>query len=144
MKSVIIVSGYFDPLHVGHTEYLRKAKDLGGTLVAIVNNDKQAELKKGHSFMSEDDRLEIVRSIKYVDRALKAVDEDSSVCQTLRYLRDEYKWDSLIFAKGGDRHIDEIPEREVCEELGIYIKEGLGKKIRSSSAIVRDEKTKSE
>ena len=66
-EKVVIVSGYFDPLHIGHLEYFRLAKELGDKLVVIVNNDKQCELKKGESFMNERDRLEIVFELGMVD-----------------------------------------------------------------------------
>ena len=65
--TVVAVSGYFDPLHVGHLEYLEMAKQLGDKLIVIVNNDKQALLKKGKSFMNENDRAEIVSALKCVD-----------------------------------------------------------------------------
>ena len=64
---IVAVSGYFDPLHVGHIEYLEMAKSLGDKLIVIVNNDNQAALKKGKSFMNEEDRLTIVASLKCVD-----------------------------------------------------------------------------
>ncbi len=69
-EKVVIVSGYFDPLHIGHLEYFRLAKELGDKLVVIVNNDKQCELKKGESFMNERDRLEIVFELGMVDEVL--------------------------------------------------------------------------
>ena len=80
-EKVVIVSGYFDPLHIGHLEYFRLAKELGDKLVVIVNNDKQCELKKGESFMNERDRLEIVFELGMVDEVFLSCDEDSSVCK---------------------------------------------------------------
>jgi len=126
----VVVSGYFDPLHVGHIELLEKAKALGDWLIVIVNNDKQAELKKGKSFMSEEDRVKIISSLKAVDQAFLAIDKDGSVCESLRQLNPD------VFANGGDRLNDEIPEAKICEELDIEIIDGLGQKIRSSSEIV--------
>jgi cytidyltransferase-like protein len=126
----VAVSGYFDPLHVGHIEFFEKAKALGDWLIVIVNNDKQAELKKGKSFMSEDDRLKIISSLRYVDQTFLAVDDDKTVCMSLAELKPH------IFANGGDRLNDEIPEVQVCEDLGIEIVDGLGEKIRSSSEMV--------
>ena len=66
-EKVVIVSGYFDPIHVGHLEYLQMASQLGDTLLVIINNDEQAILKKGESFMSEKDRMEIVFALECVD-----------------------------------------------------------------------------
>ena len=68
---VVAVSGYFDPIHVGHLEYLKMAKNLGDKLIVIVNSDYQAGLKKGTSFMPEDDRLEIVKSLRCVDEVVE-------------------------------------------------------------------------
>ena len=124
---VVATSGYFDPLHVGHLECLRLASKLGNKLVVIVNSDFQAKLKKGKSFMNEKDRLEIILALKYVDEAILSIDKDQTQCETLKYLKPD------IFAKGGDRKINEIPESKICEDLGIKIVDGLGEKIRSSS-----------
>lgn len=139
---IVIASGYFDPLHVGHIEYLKKAKELAGNngeLFVIVNNDKQARLKKEKSFMNEDDRLQIVGALKCVDRVFLSRDEDSTVSKTLAYIRDGYSiWDMpMLFVKGGDRTIEDIPESEleICRKLGIYVVDGLGCKIRSSSEL---------
>ena len=123
----VAASGYFDPIHVGHIEYLEMAAKLGDRLVVIVNNDEQAVLKKGAPFMSAEDRLKIVSSLRCVDEALLSIDTDPSVCKSLRAVHPD------IFAKGGDRFVDEIPEAAVCREMGAEIVDGLGMKIRSSS-----------
>jgi len=124
---IVATSGYFDPLHVGHLECLELAKQLGDKLIVIVNSDLQAKLKKGESFMNEQDRMEIVLALKCVDEVYLSIDKDKSQCETLRHIKPD------IFAKGGDRMSDEIPESKVCKELGIKIVDGLGEKIRSSS-----------
>ena len=128
-ESIVIVpaSGYFDPMHVGHIEYLEKAKALGDRFVVIVNNDKQAELKKGEPLMNEEDRLTIIKSLKCVDEAFISVDTNNTVCESLRLCLPE------IFTNGGDRKEEEVPEAKVCKELGIEMVDGLGEKIRSSS-----------
>ena len=79
MKTVA-VSGYFDPIHVGHLEYLKLSKELGDRLVVIVNNNHQCVLKKGKPFMDEDDRVKIVRSLKMVDEVFLSIDYDKTVC----------------------------------------------------------------
>ncbi len=127
MKKTVAVSGYFDPLHVGHIEYLEMASELGDELVVIVNNDYQAALKKGKPFMAESDRVRIVQALKCVDRAVLSVDVDRTVCKSLELVSPD------IFANGGDRANHEIPEAKVCRENGIEIIDGLGDKIRSSS-----------
>ncbi len=126
---IVVTSGYFDPLHVGHLECLELAKELGDKLIVIVNSDLQAKLKKGKSFMNEQDRLKIVSALKCVDEVFLSIDKDKSQCESLKYLKPD------IFAKGGDRTSGKIPETKVCKELNIQIIDGLGSKIRSSSKL---------
>lgn len=125
----VATSGYFDPLHVGHLECLELAKELGDKLIVIVNSDFQAKLKKGKSFMNEKDRMKIVSALKCVDEVFLSIDKDKSQCESLKYLKPD------IFAKGGDRTSDEIPEAKVCRDFNIKIIDGLGEKIRSSSEL---------
>jgi len=128
MKTVAI-SGYFDPLHVGHLEYIELASKLGDHLTVIVNSDYQCKLKKGKSFMPEDDRVRIIQALKPVDSAFLSVDLDSSVCESLSIIKPN------IFANGGDRKLGEIPETRVMEKYNIMMVDGLGSKIRSSSEL---------
>tara|TARA_Y100001938_G_C8099594_1_gene440603 strand:- start:231 stop:635 length:405 start_codon:yes stop_codon:yes gene_type:complete len=123
----VAVSGYFDPIHVGHLEYFKYAKELGDYLIVIVNNDHQCTLKKGKPFMGESDRIEIVKAIKGVDEVVLSIDDDRTVCKTLAMVNPD------IFANGGDRHNKEIPEAKVCKKCDIQLIDGLGNKIRSSS-----------
>ena len=123
----IAISGYFDPIHVGHIEYINNAKKLGDWLVVIVNNNNQCALKKGKYFMDEKDRVSIVKNIKAVDEVFLSIDEDKTVCKSLKKVNPD------VFANGGDRKNYEIPESKVCKENNIQIIDGLGDKIRSSS-----------
>ena len=123
----IAISGYFDPIHVGHIEYINNAKKLGDWLVVIVNNNNQCALKKGKYFMDEKDRVLIVKNIKAVDEVFLSIDEDKTICKSLKKVNPD------IFANGGDRKNYEIPESKVCKENNIQIIDGLGDKIRSSS-----------
>ena len=134
-KKTAIVSGYFDPLHVGHIEYFKMAKDLADELIVIVNNHDQCFLKKGDEFMVEHDRLEIVYHLDMVDEAILSIDEDKSVRETIKMIQRFKPMDKLIFCNGGDRKVDEnnIFEYKICKELGIEMVDGLGEKIRSSS-----------
>ena len=132
-KKTAIVSGYFDPLHVGHIEYFKLAKELADELIVIINNREQCLLKKGDEFMDEHDRLEIVFHLDMVDEAILACDEDKSVSDTIRMIHRMKPMDKLIFCNGGDRDASNSPEVKVCGELGIDFQQGLGKKIRSSS-----------
>ena len=126
---IVATSGYFDPLHIGHLECLELAKKLGDKLIVIVNSDLQAKLKKGKSFMNENDRMKIISALNCVDEVFLSIDKDKTQCKSLEYLKPH------IFAKGGDRMLNEIPESKICHQLGIQIVDGLGDKIRSSSEI---------
>jgi len=129
---VVAASGYFDPIHAGHIEYLELAKKLGDKLIVIVNNDKQAVLKKGKPFMKQEERMAIVKALRCVAGVFLSVDEDGSVCKSLEAIRPS------IFAKGGDRIVSNIPEVAVCEKIGCKIVDGLGDKIQSSSELVKN------
>ena len=128
-KIRVAVSGYFDPIHVGHLEYLRMAKELGDSLVVIVNNNQQCKLKKGKHFMDENDRVEIVKALRFVDEVFLSVDKDRTVCKSLEEIKPD------VFANGGDRATSEVPETPVCKKFNIKMVDGLGDKIRSSSSL---------
>ena len=128
-KIRVAVSGYFDPIHVGHLEYLRMAKELGDSLVVIVNNNYQCKLKKGKHFMDENDRVEIVKALRFVDEVFLSVDKDRTVCKSLEEIKPD------VFANGGDRASSEVPETPVCKKFNIKMVDGLGDKIRSSSSL---------
>jgi cytidyltransferase-like protein len=131
---VVAVSGYFNPLHVGHLKMLEDAKKLGNILVAIVNSDAQVKLKGSVPFMHEKDRMRIVNAIGAVDRVVLSIDKDRTVCRTLAHVRPD------IFANGGDRaSARDIPEDKICRKLGIRMIFGVGgKKIISSSGLIKD------
>jgi cytidyltransferase-like protein len=128
---IVAASGYFDPIHRGHIEYLKKSKELGDKLIVIVNSDEQTINKKGYVFMSQPDRMSVVKSLEFVDEVMSSIDRDKSVCESLKFLNPD------IFAKGGDRTKKEIPEAKICKDCGIKIIDGLGKKIQSSSELIR-------
>ena len=133
---IAIVNGYFDPLHIGHIELINKAKKLGKVII-LLNNDQQAILKKGKYFMKQEERKIIMQNIKGVKNVILSIDIDKTVCQSLILLRKSYPNDELILAKGGDRFEGEIPETNICNNLNIKIVDGLGKKIQSSSELVK-------
>jgi len=134
MKKMVIVSGYFNPLHKGHLELFHRAKDHGHKLFVIVNSDYQRKLKGSKEFQSELERLIIIRNLRVVDNSMISIDRDKTQCATLKYLSDilggEYK---LAFANGGDQNNDTIPETQVCIDNEIELIDGLGSKIQSSS-----------
>jgi cytidyltransferase-like protein len=138
-ETLVIISGYFNPLHAGHLDYIEGAKDLGDKLVVIVNNDEQQILKKGKIIMSEDDRARIVAALRDVDSVFMALDSDPTVCKTIDFvasnLGDEY---NLIFANGGDRPTTkEVPETFVCRKHGIEMvfDAGGNEKVDSSTRV---------
>ena len=135
---VIVVSGYFNPLHKGHLELFEKAKEAGDQLWVIVNSDFQRGLKGSKEFMDQDERHLIVSAIGIVDKALVSIDKDKTQCATLADLADKFssKYE-LYFANGGDQNNESIPEVPVCREKGIGLLEGLGEKIQSSSWLLK-------
>lgn len=129
---VVAVSGYFNPLHVGHLDMIEKAKKLGDKLIVIVNNDYQVKLKGSVPFMTLADRVRIIGALRAVDEVFVSIDRDKTVCKSLAKVRPD------IFANGGDRHtINDVPEYPVCQKLGISMVDGLGRKIRASSELIK-------
>ena len=135
---VIIVSGYFNPLHKGHIELFEKAKVVGDELWVIVNSDFQRELKGSKEFMNQNERLKIVSAIGIVDKALVSIDKDITQCATLATISDNFsnKY-QLYFANGGDQNNSSIPEGTICREKRITLLDGLGDKIQSSSWLLK-------
>lgn len=132
----VIISGYFDPIHVGHLEYIKKAKKLGEFLTVIVNSDHQATLKKGKPFMKDVERKQILEAIRDVDSVVISIDRDRTVCKTLEQIVRKTECDTIMFCNGGDQNNLTIPEGEVCERLGVQLVDGLGEKIQSSSWLI--------
>ena len=133
MEKIVCVSGYFDPVHVGHLEYLKKSKKIGNKLMVIVNNDEQAKLKKGKAFMPADERIEIIKEFKCVDFVIKSIDIDRTVCKTLETVVPK----PFYFCNGGDQNNNTIPETDICNKRGIELRDGFGEKIQSSSWLIK-------
>ena len=135
----IIVSGYFNPIHKGHIEYFNNAKAQADKLIVIVNNDFQRKLKGSKEFQDENERMIIVSSIKFVDKAILSKDMDRTVCKTIASIAEEFgdKF-NLGFANGGDQNNETIPERDICELMGITLIDRLGDKIQSSSWLLKE------
>lgn len=134
---VVAVSGGFDPVHIGHVRLFNEAKKLGDKLVVILNNDNWIQLKKGRPFMPEEERKEVIEAFDAVDEVILTSHtpgtSDYSICEDLRQIRPH------VFANGGDRKDDNIPEYKVCEELGIEMifNVGEGGKVQSSSWLTK-------
>ena len=135
---IVIISGYFDPITVGHIEYIKLSKKIAGSegkLVAIVNNNEQAILKKGRPFMKCVDRMTILNEIKDVDYVFESTDTNRTVIDSIKEVYNIFKNEQtdFYFCNGGDAFNDNIPESEICKELNIQLVDSLGEKISSSS-----------
>lgn len=134
-----IVSGYFNPLHRGHLEYIHAAKIQCDFLIAIVNNDSQVKIKGSKPFMDENHRCFILSNLRDVDMALVAIDSDKTVCETLLKLRQQYPNDNLEFYNSGDRATTvnaESKEMELCRNNQIkYVAIPLPKVYSSSTLL---------
>lgn len=138
MKKAVIVSGYFNPIHKGHLEYFHNAKAHGDALFVIVNSDHQRALKGSKVFQDEAERMMIVSNFRVVDKAVLSIDKDRTVCETIAQIHKDFSKEyDLAFANGGDQNNETIPERPVCERLGITLLDGLGDKIQSSSWLLK-------
>jgi cytidyltransferase-like protein len=137
-QKIVMVSGGFDPIHIGHIRYIQGAKKLGNKLIVVINNDNWFELKGKPVFMHDEERKEIIEALECVDEVIISGHakntKDISVCEEIKKIRPD------IFANGGDRFADNIPEFQLCNEMGIEMafNVGYGGKIRSSSELLRD------
>lgn len=121
-------SGYYNPVHSGHIKLFEEAKKLCDYLVVIVNNDEQVKLKGSKVFMDENERVNIVKAIRYVDKVILSIDKDRTIKETLKKINPD------VFIKGGDSIPENTPELELCESLGINVIFNVGgDKIQSSS-----------
>jgi len=138
MRKAVIVSGYFNPIHKGHLELFEKANQASDFVIVIVNSDLQRELKGSKEFQEENERLKIVQSIKPVGYACISIDKDQTQVESLKMIHHKFSdVFELAFANGGDQNNDTIPERNICETLGIELIDGLGEKIQSSSWLLK-------
>ena len=127
--TIAMISGGFDPLHVGHLELIKFAAVYGDVIVAL-NSDKWLENKKGYVFMCYYERSRILSEIRLVSFVVPAKDEDGTVCKSLRDIHPNF------FVNGGDRDTPNPDEDGVCRELGIIQIFG-GAKLQSSSQLVK-------
>jgi D-beta-D-heptose 7-phosphate kinase/D-beta-D-heptose 1-phosphate adenosyltransferase len=140
IKTLVIASGYFNPVHKGHIDYLTQSKKLGDKLFVIVNNDQQREMKGSKEFMNEDERKLVIETLKPVDWAVVSIDKDNrqvdkSIEMIHMLYKDEFK--NFIFTNGGDQTEQTIAEDVICRKLGIKMVFGLGDKIQSSSWLLK-------
>lgn len=138
-KTIVVVSGGFDPIHVGHVRYIKSASKLkghDGILVVIANKDSWLIRKKGYNFMKEQERMEIISSIEGVDYVLSWDDNSPNVVGCIEILEPH------IFANGGDRDsIENVPEYDICKKIGCKMAFGVGGgKIQASSELISEVK----
>ena len=138
-NTIIIVSGWFDPVHKGHIEHFQEASKLWKVIVAL-NSDEWLIRKKWKPFMTRDERKIIISEMKSVSDVIAFDDSDGSACDAIKKVAEFYKWagNKIIFAKWWDRTADNIPEISVCESLGVEIVYNIwhSGKIQSSSRLL--------
>ncbi len=133
----VAVSGGFDPVHIGHVRMFNEAKKLGDRLVVILNNDHWLRDKKGQEFMGQNERKEIIEAFEAVDEVVITWHSpdyaDMSVCRELERIRPH------IFANGGDRHAENVPEIATCKAINckMVYNVGAGGKVQSSSLLIK-------
>lgn len=132
---LVIVSGYFNPLHGGHLDMIEAAAKLGDRLLVVVNNDTQQTLKKGKIILPQENRYRLMSALRGVDEVLLSIDEDPSQIQTLEMIAKTHPYDELIFANGGDRNSTaEIPETEIANKYSIRLEFGVGGNTKADSS----------
>ena len=131
--NIVVVSGGFDPIHSGHIEYLKSAKEYGDKLIVALNSDNWLKKKKGKPFMSFNERNSILESIKYVDEVISFEDDEKGSCiNALQKIKKLYPNDKIFFANGGDRNSKNIPEMSVSGVEFLFSIGGRDKKNSSS------------
>ena len=153
-KSVIVLSGGFDPIHKGHMRMFREAANLGHQVIVGLNSDEWLTRKKGKPFMKFYERKEILEGIKYISSVVKFDDNDDTACSLIHQVRSTYNSGmfnhdhefnnptgrndyQIFFANGGDRTTDNVPELNTCRELSVTMLWGIGGgKVQSSSWLI--------
>ena len=140
-KRIVLVTGGFDPVHSGHIAYFKAARELGDVLIVGVNSDSWLVRKKGEPFMPLDERGAIIEEFKSVDVVIVFDDSDGTAIDAIKQVLDLYPEDEVLFANGGDRTLDNIPEM-VLESERLHFVFGVGgeDKKNSSSWILKDYK----
>ena len=134
---IVLVTGGFDPLHSGHISYLNHAEHLGDHVVVGLNSDAWLTRKKGRPFMTWRERMIVLDNLHMVGEVIEFDDSDGSSCDAIRRVREKYPNDEIIFANGGDRTQDNIPEM-VFDDVEFVFGVGGDNKANSSSWILED------
>jgi cytidyltransferase-like protein len=117
MKTIVVVTGGFDPLHSGHIAYIKAARELGDSLIVGVNSDEWLRRKKGQEFMPWEERATIIAALREVDRVINFDDSDNSAKDAIKKVRAIHPTARIIFANGGDRTKENIPEMDLLQEM---------------------------
>ena len=160
-KNIVILSGGFDPVHIGHVRMFREASQLGHYVIVGLNSDDWLTRKKGKPFMPWEERKEILESMRYINQVLPFDDSDDTACDLIRRVHSLYDgeehehnysdlghagytdYHDIYFANGGDRKVDNVPEVPVCKELDVTMLWGVGGgKIQSSSWLIGEKTSK--
>ncbi len=139
MSKIVLVTGGFDPVHSGHIRYFENAKMLGDKLIVGLNSDAWLTRKKGRPFMPVNERLEIIRNLRMIDYVFQHKDDDDSSCDAIIQVSEMFPGSEIIFANGGDRNKENIPEMRLNNpNLKFAFSVGGGDKINSSSWILEE------
>ena len=137
-KTIVIASGGFDPIHSGHINYLNEAKKLGDWLIVGANSDEWLTRKKGKAFLDWNERATILSNLKCVDFVIQFNDSDNSAKDAILKVREKYPFAKIIFANGGDRTKNNIPEMDIQDDnLEFVFGVGGEEKQNSSSWILK-------
>ena len=139
MKKIVLITGGFDPIHSGHISYIQAAKKLGDLLIVGVNSDEWLTRKKGRNFMPMLERTSIIRNIKGVDFVIDFDDKDNTAKHAIWMVRQSYPQDQIIFANGGDRTSNNIPEMDAAETNIEFVFGVGGEDKKNSSSWILEE-----
>jgi len=138
---IVLVTGGFDPIHSGHIAYFEAARKLGDKLIVGVNSDAWLTRKKGQPFLPNWERVNIINNLKMVDQVITFDDSDGSAIDAISKIKAMYPYKhQLIFANGGDRTKDNIPEM-VFDDVKFVFGVGGENKLNSSSWILEEWKS---
>ena len=143
MKKIIVLSGGFDPVHIGHIRMFKAAKETQSEVIVGINSDEWLSRKKGQPFMKESERIEKLESCKYIDSVINFDDSDDTACNLISKVIDLYKHNTvqIFFGNGGDRTSETTPEIKYCKDNNIEMLWNLGGgKIQSSSSLIEQTK----
>lgn len=141
-NTVVVITGGFDPLHSGHINYINAARGLGNLLLVGVNSDEWLTRKKGKPFMPLQERITVIRALRGVDYAVEFDDSSGHACNAIAFARKVWPDHKIIFANGGDRTADNIPEMEMKDDnLEFVFGVGGSDKVNSSSWILENWKS---